>query len=76
MNESESYAMWQLYSSAYSEAVCIQTTYQKLGDALPDIPGICDNHCFMGVVNYIDHHNDEMPPNNGLYPVMHTPIQK
>lgn len=71
MSEEESQAMWQLYSSSYNEAVCIQTTYQKLGDSLTEIPEIESNHYFMGTVNYINHHVDVMPPNNGLYPVMH-----
>ncbi len=71
MSDAESQAMWQLYSSSYNEAVCIQTTYQKLGDALCDVPGIESNHYFIGVVKYIDHHIDEMPPNNGFYPIMH-----
>lgn len=71
MGETESQAMWKLYSSSYDEAVCIQTTYQKLADALPDLPEIASNHYFIGVVQYINHHIDEMPPNNGFYPVMH-----
>jgi hypothetical protein len=71
MSEAESQAMWKLYSSSYDEAVCIQTTYQKLVDALPDIPEVASNHYFIGVVQYINHHVDEMPPNNGFYPVMH-----
>lgn len=71
LNESESHAMWQLYSSSYSEAVCIQTTYQKLGDALPDVSGVESSHYFIGKVKYINHHIDDMPPNNVFYPVMH-----
>lgn len=71
MGETESQAMWQLYSSSYDEAVCIQTTYQKLADALPDILGVANNHYFIGTVQYINHHVDEMPPDNGFYPVMH-----
>jgi hypothetical protein len=71
MNEAESHAMWQLYSSSYSEAVCIQTTYMKLANALPDVPGIENNHYFIGKVKYIDHHIDDMSPNNGFYPIMH-----
>lgn len=71
MGEIESQAMWKLYSSSYDEAVCIQTTYQKLADALPDIPEVANNHYFIGVVQYINHHKDEMPSNNIAYPVMH-----
>lgn len=71
MSETESQAMWKLYSSSYNEAVCIQTTYQKLADALSDIPEVASNHYFIGIVQYINHHIDEMPPNNGFYPVMH-----
>jgi hypothetical protein len=71
MSEAESQAMWKLYSSSYDEAVCIQTTYQKLADALSDIPGVASNHYFIGIVQYINHYIDEMPPNNGFYPVMH-----
>ena len=71
MNEHESQAMWRLYSSHLSEAVCIQTTYKKLSDALPDIPGIDSEHYFIGKVKYIDHHVDDMPPDNNFYPIMH-----
>jgi hypothetical protein len=71
MNETESQAMWKLYSSSFDEAVCIQTTYQKIADALPNISEANGNGYFMGVVKYINHHIDEMPENNIIYPVMH-----
>lgn len=71
MGETESQAMWKLYSSSFDEAVCIQTAYQKLANALTDIPEVANNHYFIGVVQYINHHIDEMPPNNIAYPVMH-----
>ena len=47
MNEHESAAMWKIYSQA-DESVCIQTTYEKLAELLPD-------WIKMGVVEYIDY---------------------
>lgn len=71
MNETESQAMWKLYSSSFDEAVCIQTTYQKIADALPNISEANQNSYFIGSVKYINHHIDKMPENNIIYPVMH-----
>lgn len=46
MNSYESAAMWKLYSSS-RDAVCIQTSYSKLANALP-------SECYMGTIRYID----------------------
>lgn len=48
-NESESEAMWKLYSTNVSNALAIQTTYQQLYEALDKDPSIK-----IGKVKYID----------------------
>lgn len=48
-NESESEAMWKLYSTNVSNALAIQTTYQQLYEALDKDPSI-----EIGKVKYID----------------------
>ena len=62
-NETESAAMWKLYTKS-NDAVAIQTTYSKLLNALPE-------EVFMGLVNYIDYENDWLPEGNIFYPFMH-----
>jgi hypothetical protein len=47
MNEHESAAMWKLYSQS-SDAICIQTTFEKLAFELPDF-------VYAGMVDYIDY---------------------
>lgn len=49
-NESESEAMWQLYSKNVTNAIAIQTTARKLYEALGENPYID-----IGKVNYIDY---------------------
>jgi hypothetical protein len=71
MSETESQAMWKLYSSSFDEAVCIQTTYQKIADALSDQPETVSNDFFIGIVKYTNHHTEKMPEDNIAYPVMH-----
>ena len=48
-NESESEAMWKLYSTNVNNALAIQTTYQQLYEALDKDPAI-----EIGKVKYID----------------------
>jgi hypothetical protein len=47
MNESESAAMWKIYSTA-NESVCVQTTYARLRDALTE-------DVYIGMMNYISY---------------------
>lgn len=56
MNDVESQAMWKLYSSSYDEAICIQTTYQKLMNAFDEEK----KEINIGCVQYIDHNIDKM----------------
>lgn len=48
-NEFESEAMWQLYTSNINEGIAIQTSYERLYDAIDRNPSIA-----IGRVNYID----------------------
>jgi len=58
MNEHESAAMWRLYSKS-DDAICIQTTFKELAEALPD-------YVFVGEVNYIDYETGIIPEKNKL----------
>jgi hypothetical protein len=51
-NEHESAAMWRLYSQG-REAVCIQSTFERLAKGLP-------GDTFAGSVNYIDYETGEI----------------
>ena len=62
MNTHESAAMWRLYSKS-NDAVCIQTTYEKLASALPP-------ECYMGLVKYLDFFKDIIPEGNAFDPVL------
>ena len=63
MNEGESVAMWKLYAGS-SRAICIQSTYGKLDEAL-------DSGLFIGKVNYISYEDDDIPIGNLFWPIMH-----
>jgi hypothetical protein len=63
MNEQESFAMWKIYTAS-TDSVCIQTTFSKLANALP-------NNCYLGKVTYLDYFRDLIPGGNAFYPVMH-----
>lgn len=58
MNDSESAAMWKLYTS-HHQSVCVQSNYKLLATLLPD-------SCFAGCVKYIDYETDEIPHGNIL----------
>jgi hypothetical protein len=62
MNVCESAAMWKLYSSA-KESICLQTTYAKLRDAMPE-------DVYIGVVEYISYELDKIPAENVFWPLM------
>jgi hypothetical protein len=61
MNEYESAAMWEIYSTA-KESVCLQTTYARLRDALAE-------DVYIGVINYISYELDKIPPENIFWPL-------
>jgi hypothetical protein len=63
MNESESAAMWRLYTSL-DESICICTTYAELRDALP-------NQVHLGEVRYIDYECESFSNENGFNFIMH-----
>ena len=50
LSENESEAMWQLYSRDTQQGIAIQTTFERLYQALPIIA-----NCNFGMVNYIDY---------------------
>ena len=63
--ETESAAMWKLYGTV-TGSIAIQSTYQKLVDALPD-------DVYMGMVQYKDCGSSEewIPGGNIMYPFIH-----
>ena len=63
--ETESAAMWKLYGTV-AGSIAIQSTYQKLVDALP-------NDVYMGMVQYKDYGSSEdwIPGGNIMYPLIH-----
>ena len=63
MNEHESAAMWSLYMRS-GEGVCIQTTYAKLREALPEC-------VLIGEVRYIDYATEWFADDNMLNFIMH-----
>ena len=64
MNESESAAMWKLFSSATEQSICIQSTYARLREALPD-------DVLLGTVNYIAYDRDHIPFDDLWWPLLH-----
>ncbi len=58
----ESAGMWKLYART-EEAVCIQTTYERLEAILPDDARI-------GMVRYVDYQKQWIPESNPLAPFM------
>ena len=63
MSEHESAAMWSLYSKG-QDALCIQTTYRLLAEALgPTVP--------IGIVQYVDYEREWIPEDNPLLPFLY-----
>jgi hypothetical protein len=58
MNETESAAMWRLYSQA-NEAICIQSTFGKLSKVLP-------SWVSAGEIHYIDYEREYIPVDHVL----------
>lgn len=63
MNEHESAAMWRLYART-NEAVCVQSTYDRLRKSLP-------KEVLIGEVQYIDYKSETLPEGNVLYPYVY-----
>jgi hypothetical protein len=64
MNESESAAMWRLYSSTTEHAICLQSTYRRLRDSLPQ-------DIYLGTVKYISYDRDQIPFDDLWWPLLH-----
>lgn len=62
MNEGESAAMWKLYAKT-NEAICIQSSYERLKKNLPTFANI-------GMVNYIDYDKEWVPEDNIYNPFL------
>ena len=70
MNVGESEAMWRLYSQS-GYAIAVQSTYEVLGQALPSqYEPATHRGPFLGVVNYVNHHEDVHPEGNLFHAVM------
>ena len=63
INERESAAMWKLYSKS-NEAVCVQSTFKKLNDALRSVAKV-------GIVRYVDYETSWIPESNPLAPFIY-----
>jgi hypothetical protein len=63
INERESAAMWKLYSKS-NEAVCIQTTFRKLNNAVRAVAQV-------GEVRYVDYETSWIPESNPLAPFIY-----
>jgi hypothetical protein len=63
INEDESAAMWRSYTRT-EEAVCIQSTYERLRNCL-------DNSVFIGLVQYENYRSHKIIVGNIFYPLIH-----
>jgi hypothetical protein len=63
INERESAAMWKLYSKS-NEAVCIQSTFRKLQNAVRAVAQV-------GKVRYVDYETSWIPESNPLAPFIY-----
>ena len=71
INSTESEAMWRLYSSS-GYAIAIASTYRLLAEALPTTHQPTEHSGpFLGIVQYIDHHQDQLEWNNVFHAVLH-----
>ena len=62
-NEQESAAMWRLYAQS-NEAVCIQSTFRKLREAIGSVAQV-------GMVRYVDYETEWIPESNPLAPFLY-----
>jgi hypothetical protein len=65
MNEFESAAMWKLYART-EEAICIQSTYQRLRMCVDESASTKDDNIFIGKVQYIDYRTECLPGDSNL----------
>lgn len=63
MNDDENDGLWRVYGDI-SQMVCIQSTYRKLWQELPQ-------DSFMGVIQYVDYREIEVNPSNFFRLLMH-----
>lgn len=63
MNERESAAMWKLYART-DEAVCVQTTFRKLREAMGETARA-------GLVRYVDYETEWIPESHPLAPFLY-----
>jgi len=67
LSDSESEAMWRLYSPS-GQGVAVQSSYETLANVLP---AKIYNGCYLGLVRYTDHHREQMPGGNIFNAVTH-----
>ena len=63
INDVESAAMWRLYAVT-SQAVALQSTYERLRGCLPDA-------IFTGQIQYLDYEAGVIPESNTMWPFVH-----
>ena len=74
MNFGESEAMWHLYSES-GYAIAVQSTYEALAQSLPSLYGPVDHRGpFLGVVRYVNHHEEVLREGNMFHAVMQKRI--
>ncbi len=68
MSEYESAAMWKVYAGQEGTGIAVQTTFDRLEQALPtSFP----HSIYAGLVQYIDYRTEAMPLGNGFEPFLH-----
>lgn len=82
LSNHESLAMWRLYAKS-NEAVCVQTTYDRLRELLPENSGdswgdyegaqlvVNQPNVYLGLIEYIDSEIGVIPQDNAYRPYMH-----
>lgn len=68
LNQHESAAMWQLYTSL-GEGLAVRSTVQSLINACSDTK-VTDRVIWIGTVDYIDYETGRIPPDNIYFPLM------
>ncbi|HUI91542.1 MAG TPA: AP2/ERF family transcription factor [Chitinivibrionales bacterium] len=63
INDQESAAMWNLYAKT-NEAICIQSTYEKLKK-------LCPSPVKIGIIQYVDYEKDWIIENDPILPFLH-----
>jgi len=65
MNDGESAAMWSQYLRT-GEGVAVQSTFRRLTESIGQ-----DEPVYVGMVQYVDYQEDEIPPGNVFYRYTH-----